>query len=539
MPELGRTDLCGGREVTRVPTAIIAGFTPLVIGIRGATDWLRVMMFVSAPSETIGRVSTAATFNARLIAVFDAALAAVAGLLIWRSLSWPLVGDATIFHFIAGQMQMGAVPYRDIVDMNMPLVYDIHAAVVAIGGMGDHAWRAFDLAATAIMSAFILALVRPAGWAAGILAVLIMLVTHLLLGPFSTGQRDFLLSIFAVAGALFSAQAAEDQRRRWIHLLLAGAFAMTAALIKPTAALLLILPVVAIGWLRLRELAWIAAGVAATALPVFAVLAAQGGLGAFVTMIRELLPLYAVLETHPILEVLSAVGWMIATGGLVIAAALGIAGPKPPRVRVMIGLTAFGLIHLLAQGKGWFYHIYPLAVGVTCWGAWSLAFLSRWQVFACLGVTALTLCWLVPTVLEQTENNPAVAAAAAMQSDLEKYLPRGARVQMLDSEYGAFRAMARAGMRQATPHIQWFSLLVGTPSVRRDFLAALKADPPAGILLTNSQWPKESGFEATDQWPGFVTLLASLYDLKLTGHADYIEWRLYLRRTPASAPHPG
>jgi hypothetical protein len=48
-----------------------------------------------------------------------------------------LVGDAAIFHFIAVQMKMGAVPYRDIVDVNMPLTYDIHAAVVAIGGMSD------------------------------------------------------------------------------------------------------------------------------------------------------------------------------------------------------------------------------------------------------------------------------------------------------------------------------------------------------------------------------------------------------------------
>ena len=97
-------------------------------------------------------------------------LAVAAGLLLWRSLNWPLVGDAAIFHFIAGQMQMGAVPYRDIVDINMPLVYFIHRAIVAIGGMGDVAWRAFDLAAAALMSGLILALVWPAGRAPAILA---------------------------------------------------------------------------------------------------------------------------------------------------------------------------------------------------------------------------------------------------------------------------------------------------------------------------------------------------------------------------------
>ena len=78
-------------------------------------------------------------------------------------------------------------------------------------------------------------------------------MTHLLLGPYSTGQRDFLLSIFAVAGAFVSARAAEDHRHRCVYLLLAGAFAMTAALIKPTAILLLVLPVFADAVLRLLD----------------------------------------------------------------------------------------------------------------------------------------------------------------------------------------------------------------------------------------------------------------------------------------------
>src|SRR5262245_63809147 len=105
---------------------------------------------------------------------------------------------------------MGAVPYRDIFDINMPLIYYIHAAAVAIGGMSDVAWRAFDLTAAAVMSALILMLVWPAGRAAAILAMLAMLITHLLIGPFAAGQRDFLISILALAVALASVKAAED-----------------------------------------------------------------------------------------------------------------------------------------------------------------------------------------------------------------------------------------------------------------------------------------------------------------------------------------
>jgi hypothetical protein len=55
------------------------------------------------------------------------------------------LGDATVFHFAAAQFSLGAVPYRDFIDMEMPLIYAIHAAVIAIGGMGDLTFRIFDL----------------------------------------------------------------------------------------------------------------------------------------------------------------------------------------------------------------------------------------------------------------------------------------------------------------------------------------------------------------------------------------------------------
>jgi hypothetical protein len=290
---------------------------------------------------------------------------------LWRS--WPLVGDATIFHFIAGQFQMGAVPYRDIFDVNMPLTYFIHAAVIAIGGMGDAAWRAFDLTAAVLVSGLILMLVWPAGRAVAMLAVLIVLVTHFLLGPYSAGQRDFLMSIPALAAALASAKAAEDRERDHFYLTLVGVFAMTAASIKPSGILLLLLPVFTTVKRDLRELQWVMIGAAGTGILVFGTLAARGGLEAFITAMQELMPRYASLgRTVPEMSE-DVVVWLAPTAGLALAAALSISAPKPPRVRAMIGLSLFGLIHLLVQRKGWFYHVYPLGIGLACWGAWSLA----------------------------------------------------------------------------------------------------------------------------------------------------------------------
>ena len=196
------------------------------------------------PSAAALRVRTPdnALSTSRLIAIADLPLVAITLCLLSRSLAWPLTGDAAIFHFMANQFLMGLAPYRDLADINMPLIYAIHAAVVWVGGMSDAAWRAFDLLAAAAMSALIVMLVRPAGWAAAILALLAMLATHLLLGPLAAGQRDYLLAILALAVAWFSAAATEAPQRRGIYLLAAGATAMIAASLKPTALLLCLLP---------------------------------------------------------------------------------------------------------------------------------------------------------------------------------------------------------------------------------------------------------------------------------------------------------
>ncbi len=476
------------------------------------------------------------------MAFFDLLLAIPTVWLLWLSLDWPLIGDASIFHFIANQMAMGAVPYRDIIDVNMPLTYDIHAAVVALFGMSDAGWRAFDLAAAALLSFGILALVWPAGRAEAILAVLAVLLMHLLLGRYAAGQRDFLMTIPALGVAWASARAAEDQRERHILLALAGAMAMTAALIKPSGIVLLALPVLALpdlvlpgsamkpGW---RQLLWISAGAAAIAIGEFGLLAVRGGLGAFVTMIWDVLPTYAAMGGKPPLEVLEAVHWIGPVAGLAVAAVLGIGLPKPPRLRVMIGLAGFGLFHLMVQRKGWLYHVYPLGVGLACWGSWALAALPLRRVLLSLAVVALVLGWSLPASVSEDKNDPPLRSSFAMQSALERRLPHGARVQMFDADAGAFRAMARTGMRQATPHIQWFSLLLGSEAVRQDFLTALESNPPDAFLLTNDQWPKSPGFDAADDWPEFAGLLKSRYDLSEAGQADFIQWRLYvLRREP-------
>jgi hypothetical protein len=469
--------------------------------------------------------------TSRLIAIANIPLLAVTAWLLWRSLGWPLTGDAAIFHFMAGQFLMGLVPYRDLADINMPMVYAVHAAIVAIGGMSDAAWRAFDLLAAAVMSALIVMLVRPAGRAAAMLALLAMLATHLLLGPYAAGQRDYLIAILALAVAWLSVAASEAPQRRQLYLIAAGAGGMIAATLKPSALLLCLLPALTIGWPRARDIASMVAGALGAAFAVFATLAALGGLPAFIEMLHTLLPAYASLNHPTFWQILQACAGLAPLAGLAIAAVLGIASAKPARMRAMIGVAAFGLIHLLVQRKGFFYHVYPLGAGLACWGAFSLAALPRWRALACLALILATVSWQAIEASRRAEPFPELQAATAMQAALESQLPRGSRVQAIDSDRGGLLAMARAGMREATRHMQSFSLILGDDAERAAFLAALAADPPAAMLLTNDVWPQRPGFHAMEDWPEFKAFLTSHYEPGFTGHEDYIDWRLYLRRS--------
>jgi hypothetical protein len=175
-----------------------------------------------------------------------------------------------------------------------------------------------------------------------------------------------------------------------------------------------------------------------------------------------------------------------------------------------------------------------LGAGLACWGSWSLGVLPARRALVCLVVTVSIFGWFVVQATSRVERYPELRAAAAMKIALESHLPRGSRVQMLDSDRGAFLAMARAGMRQATPHTQWFSLILAEDRERAEFLAALESDPPAAMLLTNDFWPRRPGFQSIDDWREFKAFLASHYDLSAAGHEDYIDWQLYLRRQQAS-----
>ena len=88
-------------------------------------------------------------------------LAVLAGALAWRSRGWPMIHDAPLMHYIAWRIGEGAVPYRDLFDMNFPGVYLLHMVAFKLFGSSDAGWRAFDLTWLAATSPYTSPLSRP------------------------------------------------------------------------------------------------------------------------------------------------------------------------------------------------------------------------------------------------------------------------------------------------------------------------------------------------------------------------------------------
>ena len=293
-------------------------------------------------------------------------LAGLAALLVaWigaLSLGWPVEGDATVFHFLAVQHALGSMPYRDIVDMNMPLIYWIHDALIGSAGLGDGAFRAFDLAATVLLAGLGVMFVWPAGRPAAVLAGLSLALMHLAFGPLDEGQRDFLLLIPELVATLCACAAAEVQATRWRGLLLfvAGLAVAAAALFKPTALLLGLVIVVADGRLRISTLLWAGLGFAVGMGATIGALAATGALEPFLHAMKTYLPAYGPVDHKSKLVLAGRTGvWVWKLSGFVAAGLLSLRAATDARIRVAIFLV-FRPRSRLRPGEGLSLPFLPL-----------------------------------------------------------------------------------------------------------------------------------------------------------------------------------
>ncbi|HUG38054.1 MAG TPA: hypothetical protein VML54_13940 [Candidatus Limnocylindrales bacterium] len=474
----------------------------------------------------------------------------------WRSLAWPLIHDAPLMHYIAWLIGQGAVPYRDAFDMNFPGVYAVHAAVLAALGGGDLAWRLFDLGWLLVTALIVAAYCgRFAGGASAAAGALLFALYHVAGGAARVGQRDFLLCAFLIAGAWGVARSWE--RAGALGPLASAGLVLGAGLtIKPHAILFWLGAAAVAGVGRRRAgRAWVTgagavllAGLVAPAVACLW-LAWRGGLGAFGSVLADyVIPLYTRVGRVAVWEAFGghAYGWPI----FALLGALGVLGlvwgaGRSTDIRFGLGLlgVGYGVAHYAAQGKGWAYHLYPLAL-FLCVLAASAAGIGAGQAprraWAGLqrAVMLLVLAGTVAVLGAKGVDAREVSWVAAksrlvttLAGDLRALVPPGGTVQVMDTTSGGIHALLRLGVRPPTRFIYDFHFFHDEQdpriqALRAEFVRGLEAAPPAALVVLRRSWP-ELGYERLARFPALARLLADRYEVARDG-GDY---RIYAKRS--------
>lgn len=449
------------------------------------------------------------------------ALAGLAIVLAWRSRGWPLIHDAPLMHYIAWRIGEGAVPYRDLFDMNFPGVYVVHLAALALVGAGDGGWRVFDLVWLAGTSLAAAALAAPCGRLAASGAALFFAVYHLAGGAWHAGQRDYLLCPFLLLGALGVARWAERPDGR-ASLVWAGLALGAGITVKPHAGVLaaaLIVLVAVVARRRGRSLTLpvviLAAALALAPLAAAAWLAAKGALAAWREIVFDyLLPLYSRVGRPERWAFHRWHVWIpIATGAaLSVGAALARRGFTARHAVVTLGLV-YGTVHYVGQGKGWEYHLYPLAAFAAVALFTEIGPLlemrrrAAWPLLACVVVAGAMLGLKGAEAADAAWIAAKERRVSAVVADLDGRLGPNDLVQVLDTTEAGVHALLRLYAVQPTRFLYDFHFYhdLHSPTVarlRQEFLADFDARPPRFVVLFERGWPG-GGYERVD---GFTSL---------------------------------
>jgi len=478
-----------------------------------------------------------------------AALAVVAVGLAWRSLGWPLVHDAPIMHYIAWRIAEGAVPYRDLFDMNFPGVYLFHLAVVKTIGTGDAASRAADLTVTALGAVMVAALAAPWGRAGALGGGLFFAAYHLAGGAWNAGQRDFLLAPLLLAGALGVA-CWTDGGRAWS--VFAGGVALGAALtIKPHVIVLVTALAVFVvvrarrtGGSSRHAVAALIGGAVLVPAAAVAWVAALGALGAWRDIVfGYLVPLYS--------RVTRPADWLyfrwhvwvaiIATVALSLASLIWGRRLSARHGVVMLGL-GYGVVHFVAQRKGWEYHLYPLVFflcalaapageAVMAAGAPRAREVARAAAIVLFAATAMVLGAKAVEAMDAQWIDAKARRVAAITRDLGPLVPAGGTAQVLDVTAGGIHALFRLQLRQPTRFLYDFHFFhdEGAPRIqglRAELVRGLEQGRPAAVVVLRDSW-LERGYDRLDRFPELRDLLARCYSLAVQGD----DYRIYAKRS--------
>lgn len=491
------------------------------------------------------------------------------------SLRWRTQHDAPLMLYVAWMMDAhGAVPYRDIYDMNLPGTYFANLVIGHATGYSDPGLRIADLAILAAILAATFTAMRRFGLLAAWAGTILFGLLYLGSGPHMSLQREYLI-LLPLSLAIAAASRLRDGNR-WRTSFAIGFLLSCAATVKPHA--LLGLPLL-LAYVALeapagerpsrrvgRVLVAALAGAAIPAAVVVGYLATSGAWSSFVEFFRGFAPIYASVngnrETVMPGDARAAYLFreLAAFGGARLWAVLGVAGiaigltdrgPNRRFAALLAALVVAYSVSVVLQGRFFDYHwliahFFVLLLASLC--LVERPELWRPRSLAVAPVLAIALvAWqelpVHPLVRAQLHGVPVPPPKAGRPDQIAAFLRErmkpGDLVQPLDITGGAVHGMLLARAPIATPFLydSFFYIRVSEPFVqklRSEFLERMTRVRPrfvVDVYAEDKPWVR--GADTTREFPELRAMLARDY----VRVGEGLGTAIYERR-PAPRPAP-
>jgi hypothetical protein len=483
---------------------------------------------------------------------------------------WPMIGDASMVHYLVLLMQHGMAPYRDIVDAQMPGTYLLDWLVVHGFGGGAVGMRVFDLTLVALAGFALVWIAGPTDRFAGLFAAALLALLHGRDGIPQTAQRDLIIAVLMLLAYAFAFHAVRRGRAAW--MLLFGLCTGIAATIKPTAVPLALLLVLAVVVLKRSGRAWggsLAWGVTGLAIPVAVVLVflfEERSVPYFLDALRGMWPYYARLDNRPIGYLLLhsvsplmplVVLWLVMLAVRTMQTPPEERKPDWERVALWFGL-ALGLFSYVSQRKGFPYHRYPaLAFLLLLMGLEFRAALRRRGLLRACGVVGLAAGALViapvSTYKISTYDWRPDEMFNLLQGDLNAQggSSLSGHVQCLDTYSGCINALYRMDLAESTGFLVDFYFWAPqqtpvTEAMRERFWTSVQQNPPRVFVVMKQDFPNgPDSYDKLTRWPQFDDYLEDHYTLAADRMAQHwvkresrayppTGYRIYVRNDGAS-----